>query len=113
MGTTRSQFHVQLSAFYDINPAANARYAFEYAPDVVATASTEQLATSVGYIVFVLACLGIMDVDNENNGLTKNGADNDQTTNMLLNLTTDQTDRDLGDIMDESAFELLEKLIAP
>ena len=107
------QFHVQLSAFHDTDPEANARFSFEFAPDVVATASRQQLETSKGYIVFVLACLGEMDVDNQKNHLTKNNADVNQTTNMLLNLTTNDTDNLLWDVMDNSAFELLEKIISP
>ena len=109
----KQQFHVQLSAFHDVNPAANAKYTFQYAPDVIATASKEQLETSEGYIVFVLACVGEMDVNNINNLSKLNPADKDQTTNILVNLTTNKTDEDLWDVMDDSSFELLEKVISP
>ena len=108
------QFHVQLSAFWDKDPATNAKFSFQYAPDVVATASRAQLESSKGFIVFVLACLGEMDVDNKsNNGVTKNKADSDQTSNILLDLTTNEVDKLLWDVMDKGSFELLEKIIAP
>ena len=109
----RKQFHIQLSAFYDSDPIANAKYAFQYAPDVVATASREQLESSKGYVVYVLACLGEMDVNNNKNNIKKNEADNDETTNIILNLTTNSVDENLWDVMDESSFGLLEQIISP
>ena len=107
------QFHIQLSAFYDTDPIANAKYAFQYAPDVIATASREQLESSKGYVVYVLACLGEMDINNNQNNIKKNKADNDETTNIILNLTTNSVDENLWDVMDESSFGLLEQIISP
>ena len=107
------QFHVQVSAFHDVDPEANAKYVFQYAPDVLATASKVQLESSKGYIVIVLTCLGEMDVNNIKNCTKLNPDDTDQTTNILLNLTTSKADEDLWDVMDESSFQLLEKIILP
>jgi len=107
------QFHIQLSALHDIYPDKNAKFAFEYAPDVVATASTAQLQSSEGYIVFVLACLGEIDVENKHNSVLPNKADSDLTTNILLNLTTNSVDDQLWDVMDNSSFQLLEDIISP
>ena len=111
-GDYSKQFHIQLSAFHDKDPSAHARYTYEYAPDVLATASKAQLKDSEDSVVFVLACLGEIDVDNEQNGLSPNLAEVDVTANQLLNLTTSETDRHLWDVMEESAFELLEKIIS-
>ena len=107
------QFHVQLSAFYDIDPATNSKYTFQYAPDVLASASKEQLATSKGYVVFVLACLGELEVDNKRNATLINSGDSDPTKNVHLNLVTDENDEKLWDVMDESSFQLLETIISP
>ena len=109
----RKQFHIQLSAFHDTDPKNNARLTFMYAPDVVATPSKKQLETSQGYVVFILSCIGEMDVDNTDNCLVKNHKASDQTTNIILNLTTSKADENLWDVMDESAFSLLEKIITP
>lgn len=107
------QFHVQLSAFHDTDPATTGKFAFQYAPDVVAAPSRQQLETSKGYVVFVLACLGELDVDNKENAVTKDEAGRDETTNSLLNLTTNSIDEDLWEVMDESSFALLETIISP
>ena len=54
-----------------------------------------------------------MDVDNINNLTKLNPVDQDQTTNIHLNLTINKTDDNLWEVMVESSFELLEKVISP
>jgi hypothetical protein len=74
------QYHIQLSALWDKNPAQNAGIALRYMPDVVATASMAQLQSSSDHVLFVCAVLGELDYRNPNNWFLKNPQDSDPTT---------------------------------
>lgn len=106
------QYHVQLSVLSDRDPVRNAPRAARYMPDVVATASLAQLRTSRDYLVFVCAVLGELDHQNQYNWLRVNN-EADPTTNVLLQVLANDTDRATWDTMDEGTFEMLELALSP
>jgi len=106
------QYHVQLSALSDRDPKANAYRAARYAPDVVATASPQQLASSPDHIVFVCAVLGELDEANSENWLRPNGL-SDPTTNVMLQILANERDGETWDTMDDGTFALIEKVLSP
>lgn len=107
------QFHIQLSALSDRDPARNAGTALRYMPDVVATASRAQLESSKDYVVFVCAVLGELDFRNPDTWFRGNPADPDPTTNSLLRVSENESDRETWEIMDQSTFDILEKVLSP
>lgn len=106
------QYHIQLSALSDRDPMNNAYRAARYAPDVVATASPQQLASSPDDIVFVCAVLGELDERNSENWMRPNGLA-DPTTNVTLQVLANDVDAETWDTMDEGAFELVENVLSP
>ena len=106
------QYHVQLSALAERDPAANAYRAARYAPDVVATASPQQLASSGDHIVLVCAVLGELDERNADNWLRPSRL-GDPTINVTLQVLANSTDRQTWDTMDTATFELIEKVLSP
>ncbi|MCB4799214.1 GMC oxidoreductase [Neotamlana laminarinivorans] len=108
----KGQFHIQLTALSDKNPEENAPVALRNMPDVVATATLEQLTSSKNHIVFVCACLGEIDYNNPNNSFLKHNS-NDLTTNSFLNVEANKNDNKVWDSMDKGTFETLEKIISP
>jgi choline dehydrogenase-like flavoprotein len=109
---TSGQYHIQLTALSDRNPVKNAALAARHMPDVVATASMEQLITSEKYIVYVCAVLGEMDNQNKNNWVQPNGT-HDPTTNVTLQATEDESDASVWNTMDEGTFQALERVLSP
>ena len=109
---SKGQYHIQLTALSDKDPEKNARKAGRYMPDVVATASPEQLCTSKDYIVFVCAVLGELDYKNENNWFRKQDGD-DPTTNVMLQVLENENDLSVWDTMDEGTFQALERVLSP
>ncbi|WP_212568068.1 GMC oxidoreductase [Mycobacterium colombiense] len=107
---SQKQYHVQLSVLADSEPEVNARRAARYMPDVVATASPQQLQTSKDYLVFVCAVLGELDHHNANNWMRKNHDDHDPTTNATLQVLANETDAATWDTMDQATFEMLKAL---
>ncbi len=106
------QFHIQLTALSDNNPAKNASIALRNMPDVVASASLEQLTSSKDYVVFVCACLGEIDFNNPRNSFLKNSS-GDLTTNSTLNVEANESDYKVWQSMDSATFEVLENVISP
>jgi choline dehydrogenase-like flavoprotein len=106
------QYHVQLSILSDKNPTKNAEKAARYMPDVVATASMEQLQSSEEYLVFVCAVLGEIDFRNPENYFKLN-KDNNPTTNVDLQVIASKTDLQTWDTMDEGTFQMLEGALSP
>ncbi|CAM9531167.1 unnamed protein product [Chrysoparadoxa australica] len=110
--TKNEQFHIQLSVIADTNPAKNEAKALRYMPDVVATASKEQLAKSENYVIFVCACLGEMKV--MGNTFLRNEHDKDVTTNSMLRCSSNSVeDERTWDSMDEATFTMLEEVLSP
>lgn len=109
---TGGQYHIQLTALSDRHPAANAQTAARYMPDVVATASSEQLATSEEYVVFVCAVLGEMDYRNRDNWLRRMEG-SDPTTSVMLQVMESREDLSVWDTMDEGTFQTLERALSP
>jgi GMC oxidoreductase len=106
------QYHVQLSVLSDKHPKKNAQRAERYMPDVVATASMEQLQSSQDHLVFVCAVLGELDFRNPDNHIRLNGS-TDPTTNVTLQVLANETDRATWDTMDEGTFQMLEDVLSP
>jgi choline dehydrogenase-like flavoprotein len=106
------QFHIQLSVIHDKDPNKNAQLAARYMPDVVATASPEQLADSKDYLVFVCAVLGEMDYSNGQNWFHPN-SDADPTCNSTLQVIANHNDNQVWTAMEEATFDMLEKVLHP
>ena len=109
----RQQYHIQLSAISNKHPVKYAETALRYMPDVVATASKQQLLTSEDYVIFVCAVLGELDVENEETWFRHNKDDTNLTTNSLLQVTLNNTDTETWDAMDKATFEILEEVLSP
>ncbi|HLY98904.1 MAG TPA: GMC oxidoreductase [Candidatus Angelobacter sp.] len=109
---TGGQYHIQMTALSDRNPVKNAQLAARHMPDVVATASMEQLITSEDYIVFVCAVLGEMNHRNKDSWLRLNG-EQDPLTNVTLQATEDDYDASVWNTMDEGTYQSLEKVLSP
>jgi choline dehydrogenase-like flavoprotein len=105
------QWHVQLTAIHDQDPTDDDAIALRRMPDVVATASPEQLKDSQEYVVFVCAVLGEADYSNKDNFVRKNNSA-DPTTNVLIQLVANDEDKKTWDSMDKATFEMLEKVLA-
>lgn len=110
--TTGLQYHIQLTALSDRDPVKNAAKAARYMPDVVATASKEQLSTSQDYVVFVCAVLGELSEDNPKSWLRKTNG-RDRTTNVLLQALVNEDDKGLYETMEEGTFQALETVLSP
>lgn len=108
----KGQFHIQLTALSDKNPAKNTKTALMNMPDVVATASSDQLKNSEDYVVFVCASLGEIDFKNSKNYFVKND-DEDITVNATLQVVANKNDNKVWDSMDASTFKTLEQILSP
>ncbi|WP_437708139.1 GMC oxidoreductase [Sorangium sp. So ce448] len=109
---TGGQYHIQLTALSDRQPQKNAETAARHMPDVVATASPEQLRTSEDYVVFVCAVLGELDHRNQANWFKRADGD-DPTTNVILQVLENENDASVWDTMDKGTFEALELILSP
>lgn len=107
------QFHIQLSSLWDVDPKKNAGTALRYMPDVVATASPEQLKSSKGYVVFVCAVLGELDYKNSESWFLSNDQDQNITTNSLLQIKENTRDYQTWQAMDNATFGILEDVLSP
>ncbi|GAB1539746.1 hypothetical protein NUACC21_24130 [Scytonema sp. NUACC21] len=110
--TTQGQYHIQLTVLSDKNPEENAETAARHMPDVVATATPEQMCTSKDYVLFVCAVLGELDYRNKNNWFRKTD-DGDPTTNVMLQVIENANDFSVWNTMDEAAFQALERVFSP
>ena len=107
--TTHRQFHIQITAIRDDNPEENVHHRVRHLPDYFASPSFEQLQGSKDHVVFVCACLGELDHDNDKNWYRLLETDNvDVTCNATLQVIPNQNDEDLWNTMDQSTFQLLE-----
>lgn len=111
-GPYQGQYHIQLTALSDKHPEKNAANAARHMPDVVATASRQQLLESKDYVVFVAAVLGEIDYRNPDNWVRRIDGD-DPTTNIMLQVVESETDAKLWDTMDEGTFQVLERILSP
>lgn len=113
---SQGQFHVQLTVLADRDPQRNAQTAARHMPDVVATATPEQLRTSTEHVVFVCAVLGELDADNPDNWLHRHpdgpNAD-DPTSNVLLQVVQNDRDASTWHTMDTATFAMLEDALSP
>lgn len=108
----KGQYHIQLTALSDRDPEKNAENAARHMPDVVATASPEQLKDSKDYVVFVGAVLGEIHSKNKNNWFRRNN-DADVTTNVTLQVIESEADSLTWETMDEGTFQALEQVLSP
>lgn len=109
---TRGQFHIQLTALSDRSPQQNARTALRHMPDVVATASLEQLEQSKDYVVFVCAVLGEIDHRNPANQFRRMEGE-DLTVNCMLNVRENENDLAVWETMDDATFGTIENILSP
>jgi choline dehydrogenase-like flavoprotein len=107
------QYHIQLSALSDRDPARNVGTALRHMPDVVATASAAQLRSSTDHVVFVCAVLGELGHRNPETWFRANPQDADPTTNSLLQVVESDSDRETWEAMDRATFAVLEQLLSP
>ncbi len=109
---TQGQYHIQLTSLSDRDPQKNAAAAQRHMPDVVATASMEQLLTSKDHLVFVCAVLGELDWRNPDSWLRRDDGE-DPTTNVTLQVLANANDDALWNTMDQGTFETLERILSP
>jgi len=111
---SKLQFHAQISVLSDKEPEKHASLALRYMPDVVATASFEQLQSSREHVVFVFAVLGELDIKNQENRFSLNEQPgNDKTANCVLHYSLTGDDEKLWDSMDKAAFQTIENGLNP
>lgn len=110
-------WHAQITLIFDHDPEMYTATAAHYMPDVVATASEDQMQGSKDYVLLVCACLGETNLYNKNNkfflpakdNTAYNIAANDPAANCVLQLLADDNDNRLWDHMEEAVFQALEK----
>lgn len=111
---SKHQFHAQITAVSDRAPECEKHIhdRLRHLPDVLASPSSEQLQSSKDHIIFVCACLGELDCNNDQNWFQLKGASKDDITcNVSLQVLANASDNALWDTMDESTFQLLEKIL--
>jgi hypothetical protein len=108
----KGQFHIQMTALSDRDPKKNVFKALRNMPDVVATASMDQLLSSEEHIVFVCAVLGELDWNNPENWF-KGNSEGDLSVNSTLQIVTNDNDKATWNAMDSATFDTLEKIISP
>lgn len=108
----KGQYHIQLTAISDSDPESSGETAARHMPDVVATATPEQLRQSKDYIVYVCAVLGEINVNNPNNWFRLNNT-SDKTTNSTLQVIESESDKLTWETMDEGTFQTVEKVLSP
>ncbi|THU79690.1 FAD/NAD(P)-binding domain-containing protein [Dendrothele bispora CBS 962.96] len=102
------QYHIQVTAIHSPHPELDAVDAGRECPDYAAAASAEQLEGSEEHIVLVCASLGELDENNTNSWVKRNPQDPDVTTNVKLQVTLTDVDRNLWDVMDKATFDAIE-----
>lgn len=113
------QFHIQMTFIEQEKTKIktegykNRLTALKHMPDVVATASEEQLKGGEEYITIVCAVLGELDYKNNQNHFVANPnlVDSDITTNSLLSVYANGNDLKVWDAMDQFTFDVLEELL--
>jgi hypothetical protein len=111
----KNQYHIQLSTLADQNPEENQETAARHMPDVVATASMKQLASSREHVVFVCAVLGEMEYGNTDSWVRLHEPNGDPTTNVMLQVLEDKQGKDMEvwNAMDQGTFDVLENVLSP
>ncbi|MBP2617611.1 hypothetical protein [Chryseobacterium jejuense] len=105
----KQQFHIQLSIIHDPHPDKNRELAMRYMPDVVSTASPEQLAHSENHVILVCAILGELDIHNPNAYFHANH-DHDATTASVLRCNPSDLDKETWDDMGKATYDILDYL---
>ena len=100
------QFHIQLTAVA-VEGDEESRY--DTMRCLLKTPSHDILKTSNDHIVFVCAALGQLDHENPENWVRR-GDNEDVTCNATIQVTANEKDNTLWDIMDQSIFEVLKSL---
>jgi hypothetical protein len=111
---TKQQFHVQITAVKDKAPDTSVHDRIRHLPDVLASPSIEQLQTSKDHVIFECAGLGELDHKNQQNWSQLNDSckSGDITSNCQLQVVANDDDNALWNTMDESTFQLLEKIVS-
>lgn len=115
------EFHIQMTFIEQEKMSDKSKFdkidneliALKHMPDVVATASKEQLKDGEEYITIVCAILGEIGVHSEGaekNKFVKNSNDNDITTNSILSVHANPKDLKTWEAMDLFACDILTNL---
>ena len=110
---TKQQYHVQITAIHSPDPEQDAEDAARECPDYAAAATADQLKDSTKHVVFVCATLGEFTEDNPDNWFKPDPNNSDITTNMKLQYTIVEQDRQLWDLMDKATYETIEVMSTP
>ncbi len=102
-----AQYHIQLTAASSTDPVKGESAAFHHMPDVRASPSKEQFATSTDHVLFVCAVLGELDHLNRENWFRLNDSDS-ACENSDLQVITNQQDEIVWDTMEMATFQLIE-----
>lgn len=103
------QFHIQMSIIHDPNPNENNELAMRYMPDVVSTASPEQLKDSENAVILVCAILGELDIHNPTSSFHAH-KDSDTTTASLLRCNPSDLDKETWNDMGNAAYDIVDLL---
>ena len=110
-GNYKKQYHIQLSIIHDQDPLMNSNKAYGYMPDIMSTASRDQLQSSKDHVIFVCAVLGELYYRNESSFL-KNKNDPDETTNSVLRIVSNrEEDLKTWDAMEKATYKMLEMTV--
>ena len=119
---SKRQFHIQLSAYVDDTPIEDIQNTMRQLSDVIPAPTIEQLSSSKDppHIVFVCYTVGELDHANKDNWFRLNSEvpsddvicsnNTDITCNTTLQVVASDVDHQLWDTLDESTFEVLERL---
>lgn len=109
---TNLTYHAQISILRDTDPVRFEAKGLKYMPDVVSTASMDQLRGSENDIVFVFAWLGELRVTPHDNFNTVDSSAADKASNVLLQYQIDAESGELWDAMDQTAEDVMVKVFA-
>jgi hypothetical protein len=108
----RLSYHAQITVLSDKNPEKDEAVALKYMPDVVSTASKEQLKGSEEHIVFVYALLGELETKPENHFTMFNANAEDKACNCKLAYSIGENDKKVWCEMEKVGFDSLEQIFA-
>ena len=110
---TKQQYHIQITAIHSPDPEQDAEDAARECPDYAGAATVDQLKDSIKHVVFVCATLGEFTENNPDNWFKFDPNNSDITTNVKLQYTMLEQDRDLWDVMDKATYETIEVMSTP
>ena len=110
---TKQQYHVQITAIHSPDPEQDAEDAARECPDYAAAATADQLKESTKHVILVCATLGEFTEDNPDNWFKLDPNNSDVSTNMKLQYTLAEQDRQLWNLMDQATYEAIDVMSTP